>query len=173
MPDIGTADVKPSGLRPSGFTSQQCQYLAYSPCCHAITNTGSWVIPCQINTKKSSPLLILTKLGEPVSSIRKPLHTKFQLLKCYSFSTATNLILASGAHFRPRAMTEIPISSDVINVESCNKDFLEALERLFHLAYNNLMFDLIKVQRLRNLTFDLGSGKTEVLIFFKLFLQRP
>ena len=67
-------------------------------------------------------------------------------------------------------MTEIPISSDVINVESCNKDFLEALERLFHLAYNNLMFDLIKVQRLRNLTFDLGSGKTEVLIFFKLFL---
>ena len=70
-------------------------------------------------------------------------------------------------------MTEIPISSDVINVESCNKDSLEALERLFHLAYNNMTFDLIKVQRLRNLTFDLGSGKTEVLIFFKLFLQRP
>ena len=83
--------------------------------------------------------------------------------------------MASGAHFRPRAMTEIPISSDVINVESCKKDFLEALERLFHLAYNNLTFDLIKVQRLCicNLTFDLGSGKTEVLIFFKLFLQRP
>ena len=56
-------------------------------------------------------------------------------------------------------MTEIPISSDVINVESSNKDFLEALERLFHLAYNNLTFDLIKVQRLRNLTFDLGSRK--------------
>ena len=70
-------------------------------------------------------------------------------------------------------MTEIPVSSDVINVESSNKDFLEALERLFHLAYNNLMFDLIKVQRLRNLAFDLGSGKTKVLIFFKLFLQRP
>ena len=102
-------------------------------------------------------------------------------------------------------MTEIPISSDVINVESCNKDFLEALERLFHLAYNNLtstskhvyhpiisyciancipdlytvcctvanlMFDLFKVQRLCNLTFDLGSGKRK-LIFFKLFLQRP
>ena len=132
-----------------------------------------WVIPCQVNTKKSSSLPILTKLGEHVSSIKKPLHTKFQLLKCYSFSTATNLILASGAHFGPRAMTEIPISSDVINVESCNKDFLEALARLFHLAYNNMMFDLIKVQRLRNLTFDLGSGKTEVLIFFKLFLQRP
>ena len=56
-------------------------------------------------------------------------------------------------------MTEIPISSDVINVESCNKDYLEALETLFHLAYNNLMFDLIRVQRLRNLTFDFGSGK--------------
>ena len=72
-------------------------------------------------------------------------------------------------------MTEIPISSDVINVESCNKDFLEALERFFDLAYNNLMFDLInlKVQRLCNLTFDLGSGKTKVLIIFKLFLQRP
>ena len=28
MPDIGTADVKPSD-----FTSLQCQYLAYSPCC--------------------------------------------------------------------------------------------------------------------------------------------
>ena len=71
-------------------------------------------------------------------------------------------------------MTEIPISSDVINVESCNKDFLEALERLFHLAYyNNLTFDLIKVQRLCNLTFDLGSGKTKVLIFFILFLQKP
>ena len=69
-------------------------------------------------------------------------------------------------------MTEIPISSDVINVESCNKDFLEALERLFHLAYNNLMFDLIKVQRLRNLTFDLGSGKTEVLIFFQTFFTK-
>ena len=68
-------------------------------------------------------------------------------------------------------MTEIPISSDVINVESCNKDFLEALERLFHLAYNNLTFDLIKVQRLCNLTFDLGSGKTKVLIFFKLFCK--
>ena len=39
MPDIGTADVKASGLRPSGFTSQQCQYLAHSLCCHAITNT--------------------------------------------------------------------------------------------------------------------------------------
>ena len=39
MPDIGTADVKPSGLRPSGFTSQQCQYLAYSPCCHAIAES--------------------------------------------------------------------------------------------------------------------------------------
>ena len=109
----------------------------------------------------------------PVSSIKKPLHTKFQLLNCYSFSTATNLILASGARFRPRAMTEIPISSDVINVESCNKDFLETLERLFHLAYNSLTFDLFKVQRLCNLTFDLGSGKTKVLIFFKLFLQRP
>ena len=48
-------------------------------------------------------------------------------------------------------MTELPISSDVINVESCNKDFLEALEKLFHLAYT---FDLIKVQRLCNLTFD-------------------
>ena len=72
-----------------------------------------------------------------------------------------------------RAMTEIPISSDVINVESCNKDFLEALERLFHLAHNNLTFDFTKVQRLCNLTFDLGSGKTKVLIFFKLFLQRP
>ena len=35
-------------------------------------------------------------------------------------------------------MTEIPISSDVINVESYNQDFLEALERLFHLAYNSL-----------------------------------
>ena len=70
-------------------------------------------------------------------------------------------------------MTEIPISSDVINVESCKKDFLEALERLFHLAYNNLMFDLIKVQRLCNLTFDLGSGKMEGFFFFKLFLQRP
>ena len=68
-------------------------------------------------------------------------------------------------------MTEIPISSDVINVESCNKDSLEALERLFHLAYNNMTFDLIKVQRLRNLTFDLGSGKTEVLIFFKFFYK--
>ena len=63
-------------------------------------------------------------------------------------------------------MTEIPISSDVINVESCNKDSLEVLERLFHLAYNNMTFDLIKVQRLRNLTFDLGSGKTEVFFFF-------
>ena len=41
-------------------------------------------------------------------------------------------------------MTEIPISSDVINVESCNKDSLEVLERLFHLAYNNMTFDLIK-----------------------------
>ena len=67
-------------------------------------------------------------------------------------------------------MTEIPISSDVINVGSCNKDFLEALERLFHLAYNST-FDLIKVQRLCNLTFDLGSGKTKVLIFFKLFYK--
>ena len=84
------------------------------------------------------------KLGEPVSSIRKPLHTKFQLLKCYSFSTVTNLIFASGARFRPRAMTEIPISSDVINVESCSKDFLEARERLFHLAYNNLTFNSSK-----------------------------
>ena len=107
--------------------------------------------------KKNPDLLILTKLGEPVSSIKKPLHTKFQLLKCYNFSTVTNLIFASGVHFRPRAMTEIPIYSDVINVESCSKDFLEALERLFHLAYNSLTFDLIKVQRLCNLTFDLGS----------------
>ena len=56
------------------------------------------------------------------------------------------------ASFRPRAMTEIPISSDVINVESCNKDFLEALERLFHLAFgNNLIFDLIKVQSFANI----------------------
>ena len=78
--------------------------------------------------------------------------------------------MASGAHFRQCAMTEIPISSDGINVESCNKDFLEALERLFHLAYNSLTFDLFKVQRLCNLT---GSGKTKVLVFFKLFLQRP
>ena len=69
-------------------------------------------------------------------------------------------------------MTEIPISSDVINVESYNKDFLEALERLFHLAYNNLTFDLIKVQRLCNLTFDLGSGKTKVLISFKPFFYK-
>ena len=66
-------------------------------------------------------------------------------------------------------MTEIPISSDVINVESCNKDFLEALERLFHLAYNNLTFDLIKVQRLCSLTFDLGSGKR---IFFQTFFTK-
>ena len=80
--------------------------------------------------------------------------------------------MASGARFRPRAMTEIPISSDVINVESSNKDFLEAFERLFHLAYNNLTFDLIKVQRLRNLTFDLGSGKTKVLIFFETFFTK-
>ena len=55
-------------------------------------------------------------------------------------------------------MTEIPISSDVTNVESCNKDFLEALERLSCLAYKSLMFDLFKVQWLCNLTFDLGSG---------------
>ena len=68
-------------------------------------------------------------------------------------------------------MTEIPISSDVINVESCNKDFLEALERLFHLAYNSLTFDLFKVQRLCNLTFDLGSGKTKVLIFSNFFAK--
>ena len=112
------------------------------------------------------------KLGEPVSSIKKPLHTNFQLLNCYSFSTATNLILASGAHFRPRAMTEIPISSDVINVQSCKKDFLEALERLFHLAYNNLTFDLIKVQRLCNLTFDLWFWKKGSFDFFQTFFTK-
>ena len=107
--------------------------------------------------KKSSPIPILTKLGEPVSSIKKPLHTKFQLLKCYSFSTATNLILALGARFRPRAMTEIPISSDVINVESCNKDFLEALERLFHLAYNNLTFQEVRSDELFDTLFASSS----------------
>ena len=69
-------------------------------------------------------------------------------------------------------MTEIPISSDVINVESCNKDFLEALERLIHLAYNCLTFDLFKVQRLRNLIFDFGSGKTKVLIVFQTFFTK-
>ena len=68
-------------------------------------------------------------------------------------------------------MTEIPISSDVINVQSCNKDFLDALERLFHLAYNNLTFDLIKVQRLHNLTFDLGSGKMKVDFFQRFFTK--
>ena len=44
-------------------------------------------------------------------------------------------------------------------IESCNKDFLEALERLFHLAYNSFTFDLFKVQRLCNLTFDLVLEK--------------
>ena len=69
-------------------------------------------------------------------------------------------------------MTEIPISSDVINVESCNKDFLEALERFFHLAYNSLTFDLFKVQRLCNLTFDLGSGRKKSFDFFQTLFAK-
>ena len=44
--------------------------------------------------------------------------------------------------FRLHAMTEIPISSVMINVKSCNKNFLKALERLFHSVYSNLTFDL-------------------------------
>ena len=46
---VTCCDVKPEGLRlrPSGFTSQQCQYLACSLRCHAITNllhASDWIL---------------------------------------------------------------------------------------------------------------------------------
>ena len=41
-------------------------------------------------------------------------------------------------------MTEIPISSDVINVESCNKDFLEAGSFLWHIIVSCLIYSKFK-----------------------------
>ena len=58
-----------------------------------------WVIPCQVNTKKSLPPPILLKFGELVRSIGKLFYTKFQLSRSNSFWTAASLILKPGGRF--------------------------------------------------------------------------
>ena len=76
MPDIGTADVKPSD-----FTSQQCQYLAYSHCCHAITNT--YRCECRYSNMHNYNCLFMWLVGwrsMSYNGIIDIAHEKFQKL---------------------------------------------------------------------------------------------
>ena len=63
-----------------------CIYMLYSSGEDAFrTVYHTWVIPCQINTKKSLPPPIWTKIGSYTVSVETLIHSEFQRSILYGF----------------------------------------------------------------------------------------
>ena len=75
----------------------------------------TWVIPCQINTKKSLPSPISTKLGFYTVSVEILTHSEFQHSAMYGFRVRTRRKIDFSEIFSLPIVTKLTITLTEIN----------------------------------------------------------